>query len=198
MEIPSSECQDKDDRELVQKALREIEYFTCLYDRYEQKLLRYILRISAFSLAEAEEVLQEVFIKSWRNLNDFDQRLKFSSWIYRIAHNTTISEWKKKKSFGKDREQDMDEELFYNLPSALNLEEEADRHSQIENVRKVINLLPENYRGILILKFLEEKDYNEISDILKMPIGTVATRINRAKKAFINTAQRNNISFTLL
>ena len=198
MEVSTAECNEKDDRELVQKSLQDIKYFTCLYERYEKKLLRYILRISAFSLAEAEEVLQEVFIKAWSNLNGFDQSLQFSSWIYRIAHNTTVSEWKKSKSFGKDRKQDMDEDLFHNFPSSLNLEEEADKHIQVKNSRKVLELLSEKYSGILVLKFLEEKDYNEISDILKIPIGTVGTRINRAKKAFIETAKKNNIPFALL
>ncbi|MDD5055899.1 MAG: sigma-70 family RNA polymerase sigma factor [Candidatus Peribacteraceae bacterium] len=197
MRVSVAECEGKDDSMIVQQSLADMEYFTCLYVRYEQKLLRYILRISAFSHAEAEEVLQEVFIKAWENLNEFDQSLKFSSWIYRITHNTTISEWKKKKSHGKDREEHMDEELFDNLPSALNLEAEADRHLQAEKARRVLRLLPEKYGGILILKFLEDKDYNEISDILKMPAGTVATRISRAKKAFVEAARRNSISFTL-
>ena len=57
--------------------------------------------------------------------------------------------------------------------------------------------MPEKYREVLILKFLEEKDYREISDILKKPSGTVATLINRAKKSFYEMAKEENISFVL-
>ena len=197
MKTPAKDCQKLNDEELIERSLQDIDYFACIYERYEQKLIRYILRISSFSFEEAEDVLQEAFIKAWKNLNEFDGDLKFSSWIYRIVHNTTITEWKKSQSKGKDRKQNIDEEVFQNIPSSLNIEKKASQKFDKENIQRILQLMPEKYREALILKFLEEKNYKEISDILKKPSGTVATLINRAKKSFYQTAKQNNISFTL-
>ncbi len=188
-------CEKFSDNELVQKSLKNIDCFSCLYERYEKKLIFYILRISAFSPPEAEEILQEAFVKVWENLNDFDNDLKFSSWIYRIVHNVTISEWKKSKSFGKDQKQEIEDELFQNLPSLLDIEKETDDKMDKNNIRKILHLMSEKYREVLILKFLEEKNYEEISDILKKPSGTVATLINRAKKEFRKLSRQKQINF---
>ena len=197
MKTPIQNCKNISDEELVKKSLQNIDYFACIYERYEQKLIRYILRISSFSIEEAEDILQEAFLKAWKNLNEFDGDLKFSSWIYRIVRNTTITEWKKTKSKGRDKKQDIDEELFRNIPSLLNTEKEADQKFNNKNIGKILQLMPEKYREVLILKFLEEKNYQEISDILKKPNGTIATLINRAKKSFYETAKQENISFII-
>jgi len=185
------------DKEIIKKSLKNIDYFSYIYDRYEKKLIWYILRISSFSLTEAEEVLQEAFVKAWQNLNEFNGTLKFSSWIYRIVHNTTITEWKKTQSKGKNKRQEFDEELFKNLPSKLEIKKELYQKLNEKNIRKVLSLMPEKYSEVLILKFLEEKDYKEISDILKKPSGSVATLINRAKKSFRQTTKRENKNFVI-
>ncbi|MEA2098099.1 MAG: RNA polymerase sigma factor [Patescibacteria group bacterium] len=197
MKTPTINCEGISDKELVKKSLQDVDYFACIYERYEQKLIWYILRISSFSLEEAEDILQEAFIKAWRNLNEFDGDLKFSSWIYRVVHNTTITEWKKSQSKGKDKRQDLDEEIFKALPSSLDIEKETNQKFNKENIQKILQLMPEKYREVLVLKFLEEKDYKEISDILKKPSGTIATLINRAKKSFYKTAKEKNISFII-
>jgi len=197
MKTTIEDCQNLNDEELVKKSLRDIEYFACLFERYEKELICYILRISSFSEEEADDVLQEVFLKIWKNLNKFDNSLKFSSWVYRITHNTTVSEWKKSKSYGKDQQIKIDDELFKNLPSKIDLTREFQEEDNNKEIRKILNALPEKYSEVLVLKFLEEKDYNEISDILKKPLGTIATLIHRAKKAFHEEANRKNILFEL-
>ena len=195
--ISKKDCQKLNDEELVKKSLRDVEYFACLFERYEKKLVRYILRISSFTPEEADDVLQEAFLKIWKNLNKFDGSLKFSSWAYRNVHNTTVSEWKKSRSFGKDQQIKIDNELFGNLPSGIDLAKEFQRGDSNREIRKILNALPEKYSAVLVLKFLEEKNYNEISDILKKPPGTIATLIHRAKKAFRKEADRRNILFEL-
>ena len=197
MRISKKDCRKLNDEELVEKSLQDIEYFACLFERYEKKLVRYILRISSFSLEEADDVLQEAFLKIWKNLNKFDGSLKFSSWAYRIVHNTTVSEWKKSRSYGKDQQIKIDDELFENLPSEIDLAKEFQRENNDKEIQKILNTLPEKYSDVLVLKFLEEKNYNEISDILKKPPGTIATLIHRAKKAFREEASKKNILFEL-
>ncbi|MEA1963274.1 MAG: RNA polymerase sigma factor [Patescibacteria group bacterium] len=197
MRISKKNCRKLSDEELVKKSLQDIKYFACLFERYEKKLVRYILRISSFSEEEADDVLQEAFLKIWKNLNKFDSSLKFSSWAYRIVHNTTVSEWRKSKSCGKDQQIKIDDELFENLPSKIDLTKEFQKGDSKREIRKILNNLPEKYSEILVLKFLEEKSYDEISDILKKPPGTIATLIHRAKKAFREEAGRKNILFEL-
>jgi len=115
MHISKNECRKLKDDELVRRSLQNIEYFACLFERYEKKLIYYILRISSFSPEEADDVLQEAFLKIWKNLNKFDSSLKFSSWAYRIVHNTTMSNWRKSRSYGKNQHINIDDELFKNM-----------------------------------------------------------------------------------
>lgn len=189
MHVNEAICEQLSDIEIVQKSLQDLEFFSCLYNRYEPKLLRYIKRISLSSREEAEDILQEAYVKIWRNLNGFDQTLKLSSWIYRIVHNETISYWRKKKSHGKDLEIDLEERLFENIPDAPQQDDSPNDNALLIN--KILQSLPIKYREVLVLKFLEMMSYEEISDVLKIPEGTVATRINRAKKAFIKQSGGN-------
>ena len=192
IDVLRDDCRELSDKELVRRSLEDIEYFACLFEKYEKKLIRYILRISSFSSEEADDVLQEAFLKIWKNLNKFDSSLKFSSWAYRIVHNTTVSEWKKSKSYGKSQQVKINDELFDNLPSKINLTEELYRKDSDKEVRAILNALPEKYSSVLVLQFLEQKSYSEISDILKKPPGTIATLIHRAKKAFREEVDKKN------
>lgn len=184
------------DQELVKKSIENIEFFAHLFERYEHKLLMYILRISSFSREEAEEVLQESFVKAWKNLNDFDGDVKFSSWMYRIVHNTTISEWRKTQSKGKENMHKVDEEVFQKIPSSMDIAEEFSQRCDSTLIKSVLSEMPEKYREVLVLRFFEEFSYLEISDILKKTIGTVSTLVNRAKKSFEKIAQKKNIDFS--
>ena len=192
IDVLRDDCRELSDKELVRRSLEDIEYFACLFEKYEKKLIRYILRISSFSSEEADDVLQEAFLKIWKNLNKFDSSLKFSSWAYRIVHNTTVSEWKKSKSYGTSQQVKINDELFDNLPSKINLTEELYRKDSDKEVRAILNALPEKYSSVLVLQFLEQKSYSEISDILKKPPGTIATLIHRAIKAFREEVDKKN------
>lgn len=180
-------CKDLTDIEIVEKSLEDLDYFSCLYLRYEQELLIYIRRFTSSDIDEARDILQESFIKVWRNLNEFDKDMKFSSWIYRIVHNEVISFIRKNKSFGKNKKIDA-QDYEDIIPDDLSAEVEE----QFINLYKLLEEVPLKYREVLILKFFEKKSYEEISDILKIPKGTVATRINRAKKKFRDLAVLNS------
>ena len=174
-------CLDKSDNELVKLALEEPDHFSCLTRRYENKLLHYIMRVSRLDRDEAGDILQDVFVKTYYNLNDFDISLKFSSWIYRIAHNQTVSEIRKKSvrpSVSLEKE-DIDR-----FEDAFDMVKEIDNSIDRELINEAISHLDEHYREVLILRFLDEKDYVEIADILKKPVSTVGNLILRGKKLF--------------
>jgi RNA polymerase sigma-70 factor (ECF subfamily) len=185
---------EKTDEELVAQTLENRDVFTYLINRYENKLYNYIRRITNIPPDEAEDVLQDIFIKVFRNLNDFDQDLKFSSWIYRIAHNQVISNFRKRKVRPENYSVELSEGLIQTLAGNLDIEKEADQKILKENVAKGLEKLDKKYREVLVLRFLEEKSYKEISDILRKPKGTVATLINKAKKEFLKQYKKQNIS----
>ena len=197
MVVPKEICDKYSEMEIIQKALIEVDFFSCLYERYEARLLRYIKRLTHATNMEAEDILQESFINIWKNLHAFDQGLKLSSWIYRIVHNQAVSGLRKKLSYGKDEAMEWDETLNASIPDETpgnGLEELPDLD---QSTHAVLEQLPLPYKEVLVLKFLENMSYEEISDVLKMPEGTVATRINRAKKAFRHLAEAQHVSFEL-
>ena len=186
-------CNQLSDNEIVRNSIDNIDYFSCLYDRYEPSLLRYIKRITLLDDDQAKDILQEAFIKIWVNLKDFNPNMKLSSWIYRIVHNETVSAWRKNKSYGKDKNMKLKDNLFADFPIDSETIEDKERKDTLTH--EVLELLPLKYKSILVLKFLENMSYEEISDVLRMPEGTVAIRINRAKKKFIEMTTEKNISF---
>ncbi len=196
MVVPKEICDRYSELEIIQKALVEVDFFSCLYERYEARLLRYIKRLAQVTDTEAEDVLQESFINIWKNLHAFDQSLKLSSWIYRIVHNQAVSAFRKKKSYGKDGKVAWDDAFNTSIPDDMPQSEEAMLDIDL-SMHEVLEQLPLHYKEVLMLKFLENMGYEEISDVLKIPEGTVATRINRAKKAFKHLAETKHINFEL-
>ena len=154
--------------------------------RYQAKLMRYAKYLVSDD-EKASDVAQDAFIKAYINLNSFDTKRKFSSWIYRIVHNEAvnlINKYKKEKP------------LFENIDfdSGINIEEEYTQNEVRKMVKNCLEEMSLLYREPLSLYYLEEKSYKEISDILRIPIGTVGTRINRAKLIMRQICQRKKIN----
>jgi len=172
------------DIDLVRLSLEDAANFKYVVERYQDKLFYYIRRLLSSSDSDLEDLLQEIFLKIYQNLHAFDQDLKFSSWVYQIAHNHAISHYRKYKNHPIGLSSEDTTLFFERFESGLDLPSELDKQLLKNQVKAVINKLPKKYQEVLILKFIEDKDYKEISDILRKPMGTVATLINRAKKQF--------------
>ena len=178
--LPISEL---DDAELVRLSLADPDRFSYIISRYQEKLARYIRRLGAIGTEDVEDILQEVFLKVYLNLNDFNPDLKFSSWIYRIAHNQVISHFRKRQARPEAHSLPIDSEGLQLLADDMALDRQSDVHLRQEVILAALQQIDSRYREILILKFFEDKSYQEISDILKKPAGTVASLLNRAKKS---------------
>ena len=187
------EDSQKTDEELVALSLQNRDFFAYIVDRYEEKLFRYIKRITNLRKDDLPDILQDVFIKVYQNLNDYDSNLSFSSWIYRIAHNQVIDNYRKNKSRPQGNYIDVDDQVLENIVNDFDFIKDIDLKYLKVHIQEILEKLDEKYREILILKFFEQKDYKEISDILKKPMGTVATLINRAKKQFKEEFEKTNI-----
>jgi RNA polymerase sigma-70 factor, ECF subfamily len=175
---------------LVQKGDKE--KFGVLMERYEAKLFRYARKFLS-GHANIEDVVQDVFIKTYQSIQSFDTSQKFSPWIYRIAHNTFVNQLKR---FSKSRLSFFDFDTF--IPHAVYEDTAMTEQEQAEMkkmVDKGLEMLSPDYKEIVILYYLEELSYKEIADVLRIPVGTVGVRIRRAKESLRKAYQKLNIQF---
>jgi len=170
------------DEELVEKIRGEnSELFAEIIERYQQKLYRY-LRYLTNRPSEAEDILQDVFIKAYRNLLGFNTKKKFSSWIYRIAHNEGVNFIKK-----LNRRKEISLQGLGKIDSIPNGKNNSPLDAQVrkeiqEKIKECLDELEAKYREPLILYYFEDKNYREISDILRTSTNTVGTLIFRGKR----------------
>ena len=165
------------DEDVVTRVIEDQEQYVELVKRYEGKLKRYVRYL--IGVDQADEVVQETFIKAFVNLKSFDTKKgKWSSWIYRISHNEAMNKVKKKKHLSLD----FNDWLKEVLPGKVNVEEEYEREDEKAMVRESLSKLELKYRSVLSLYYLEDKSYEEISEILKIPMGTVGIRLKRGKE----------------
>lgn len=171
------------DEEIVRKIQEgELEEFREIVRRYEAKLHYYAFRILG-DKDMAEDAIQESFIKAYKNINSFDIRKKFSSWMYRIVHNESINLYHKNKDHLSI--EDFHETLS-NGETERSVQKRIDLKKNREILDKAVSTLPIKYREVIILRYFEDKSYEEISEILRMPANTVGTFINRGKKELKN------------
>ncbi len=164
------------DAQLVQKTLINPDEYALIIDRFEGPLERYIMRITHADHEDVEELLQTIFIKAYRSLNGFDTRLKLSSWLYRIAHNVCVDYLRKnskKTHMSLDAEDEYSQALIESIASEDNVSLYLATEEQKRSVRNIIQRLPDKYRTVIILFFAEGKSYDEISDILQIPVNSV-------------------------
>jgi len=148
--------------------------FGRIVDRYKNRLMNVIMRMIQ-SQEEAEDIVQETFVRVYQHRESFDFRHCFSTWLYTIALNLARNELRKRKRFkffdindmqGKENEIAVEMKIPSNLPQAL---------------KKAVEDLPEKYRTAFILRDIEEQPYEEVAKIMHIPLGTVKSRVNRAR-----------------
>lgn len=150
-----------------------------LITRYEEKLTRYGRRFLS-NPQDIEDLVQDVMIKTYTNIQSFNTDMRFSPWIYRIAHNTFVNALKKQSRFGYNVF-DVDT-ILPQLKASERADEFALSSELSAEMELYLNQLDPKYREPLVLFFYEELSYQEISDVLHIPVTTVGVRINRAKE----------------
>ncbi len=148
--------------------------FTSLVDRYKDRLLNVIGRMLS-SVEEAQDIVQETFVRVYQHRQSFNFQHCFSTWIYTIALNLARNELRKRKKFkffeisemkGNETDLAVEMKLPSRIPEALNA---------------AIKELPEKYRVAFMLRDIQELPYDEVAKILGVPLGTVKSRVNRAR-----------------
>lgn len=191
-ELSEKEAAVSLDNDIVSKIQKgETALFEIIIERYQGKLFAYLYRLVG-NKEEAQDLLQDVFIKAFRNMKSYDVERKFSSWIYRIAHNEAINYLKRKSLRRLISWEDIVSTRDKLMTS--DTEDGADkawlRKEVITEADEAINRLPIKYKQVLLLRYYSEKSYEEISEILQKPINTVGTLINRAKKKMAKEVEK--------
>jgi len=169
-------------------AERYREAFELLMDRFQNKVFRL-----AFSMVRnetmAEDLAQEVFMKIWKALPGYQGDASLSTWIYAIARNTCLTEIKKRSARPTVS---FDEPEFEDALEKLPAGQTSDRGAGAEmDIQVMLARLPDKYRQVITLFYLEQKSYEEVSTMLGIPMGTVKTFLFRAKKELLKYNRRN-------
>jgi len=156
--------------------------YELIVKRYKNQLLNFVFRFLN-NQEEAEDVVQETFLRVFRNRFAYTRVAKFSTWIYTIAGNLARTELRRRKrrrlfSISDMGLEDRDYEIADDM---LNPESQANSTLQEEIIQREISKLSPKFREVIILRDVQELSYEEISKIIRVPIGTVKSRVNRAR-----------------
>lgn len=171
-------------KDIAKRINENPEVFNEVINEYKVKLMRYILSLTDISYIDAESLLQDIFIKVYTYINSYNGKDSFSGWIFRIARNMTIDNYRKNRTVQEDISLQDDE--FKNVMDLLS--DWSSPHKELLEsdirscVQKAISMLKKEYKEAIILKCIEWYNYDEISDILKVPVWTASTLVNRARK----------------
>lgn len=160
-----------------------------IIEKYKNPLYATILRMTK-NPHDAQDLVQESFIKVYQQLGKYEGTGSFSSWMYRVAMNHCMDEFRKKRYKMKHVEMDEVTAQNTNHPEVIFLKQEKSR--QLE---RLIATLPEDERMIILLRYVNELSYNEISELVDAPLSTVRNKLHRAKKKMRDTVKREGGDF---
>lgn len=190
---------ESDEKLMVQVAEGHQASFTILYNRYKLRLYRYIYRMTGDSQM-AEDIFQETFLRLYRYAPRYKPVAHFSTFLYRIATNLVLNEMKRRKivsfiTFSKKSESFSDGTQYEeSIPDGTHSPEDSAYLDQLsEHLQRAVNLLPETMRATFLLSEYEEKKYEEIATILDCSLGTVKSRVNRARNKILKYLETHEI-----
>ncbi len=153
-----------------------------LVNRYRDRLMNFVYRFTSDS-EQSEDIVQETLIKLYTHKHYYKKIAKFSTWIYTIAANYAKTELRKKKNRKITNLSQMSaDEKDYDLPSVQPDTDQLIESEYLEKrIQSAINTLPLHFKTVIVLRDIQELSYDEISNIVEVPLGTVKSRINRAR-----------------
>lgn len=159
--------------------------FAELIARHEKKVYNLCLRMLA-NEHDAEEAAQDAFLALWRSIGDFRGESSLSTWLYRLASNACIDLMRKNRRAANDVSIETEEGTWEIADESATPHEELERKEQLRSVREGLDALPPEYRQVLILRELQQLSYQEIVDVTGLELGTVKSRISRARQLLKN------------
>lgn len=177
------------DAQIVRECLEgRQDAYTLLMSRYKRPVFGLIYR-TVRQREDAEDLAQETFIKAFRSLPSYDPQYAFSSWLFKIASNLCIDHFRRQRTETVSLD---DEDKPLEIPDGTqNPEEAAVAQSERSVIDAAIGSLPVDYRLVILLRHKEEKSYEEIAQILNLPLGTVKAKVHRARGALKERLKRS-------
>lgn len=185
--MASNQIDATDESIVVMVTSGDIDAYADIMARYEAKLRRYVSYL-IHNQTMADDVVQDTFIKAYRNLKGFNPKYKFSSWIYRIAHNEAMNAIKKERHLT-----DNDIEELPDIGYDQQIEELIDSDILKEQVHGCLDKLDSKYREVIQLVYFEHMKYDEVSDILQVPTSTIGVWLSRAKTRLKEICKRRGV-----
>ena len=182
---------DLKERDLIRRAKQgDMLAFEELILKHEKIVYNLALRMMNYS-EDAKDISQEVFLKAYRSLSNFDERSAFSTWLYRITHNTCIDEMRKRKgkqSFSLEEELENEEGSMQRqiADEGDTPEESLLRAEQKNEILQALDNLSEEHKAAIVLRDVKGLSYEEIAEILEVTLGTVKSRISRGRNQLKN------------
>ena len=174
------------DRDLVTRAMAGREDgFEELVRRYQRPIATYVYRLVG-DYESALDLTQEVFIKVYNSLRRYRSEFKFSTWIYKIAHNSAVDHLRRYSTRATSALTGEFDGEQYELPlesRRLSPEQESERAERRAEIEQVVRSLPLAYRELVLLRHAHDMSYEEISEVMGLPLGTVKNRLFRAREA---------------
>lgn len=159
-----------------------VQAFDVLVRRYKDQLLNYVFRFVG-NRVDAEDIVQETFLRVYKNKHYYKEIAKFSTWVYTIAGNlakTELRRRKRRKIFSVSNF--VNDERDFDIPdTAHNPEKEVDSSMKDNVIQRTIEKLPPKFKEVILLRDVQGFAYEEISQILNIPLGTVKSRVNRGR-----------------
>lgn len=171
------------DEDLIEKFQNgDLYAFDLIVKRYKNQLLNFIYRFLG-NAEEAEDLVQETFLRVYRNRRAYQKVAKFSTWIYTIAGNLAKTELRKRKrrKFFSISDLGYNEKDYDISDEAYNPEKDVDSRMKEEIIHREINDLSPKFREVILLRDVQQLSYEEISQIVNIPLGTVKSRVNRGR-----------------
>ena len=172
---------EQDDAKLVAASKNgNQDAFAVLVQRHQHRVFNLVYRMLQ-QYDEANEVTQETFLAAWQGLPSFRGDARFSTWLYRIAYNCCLKQVEQRKRDKALQTAIQAEQQIENANCETRVDAEIDARERQTLVREQLSTLPTKYRLVLVLRHLQEKTYEEMAEILAMPIGTIKTHLFRAR-----------------
>jgi RNA polymerase sigma-70 factor (ECF subfamily) len=179
-ESVSSESEE-DDTQLVKASQNgDEDAFAILVQRHQRRVFTTVLRMLQ-DYEEASEITQEAFLAAWLGLPSFRGAARFETWLYRIAYHCALKQLERRKRERSLQAAIQAEQMLEEVNKQKQAEDSLELRDRQAMVREQMEELPAKYRIVLILRHLQEMTYEEMADILTMPIGTIKTHLFRAR-----------------
>src|SRR5216684_2716168 len=176
-----SSTAEQDDLQLVTASKGgDQDAFAQLVQRYQRRVFNLVYRMLQ-QYEEANEVTQETFLAVWQGLPSFRGDARFSTWLYRIAYNCALKQLEQRKRDRAIQAGVQAEQMMANASRQESVDTQLESHARQALIHEQLSNLPAKYRIVLVLRHLQDMTYEEMAEILTMPIGTIKTHLFRAR-----------------